>query len=306
MAKFNLNDILNSQSKSEPKRKGFIIQEIPIDNIIPSDKNQYGIREIEELASSIELTGLSHNLVVRDNENGTYELISGERRFNALKMLGWTTAPCKVEKHHNDVLAELQLILSNSTSRELTDYEKTYQAGRLKELLLELKKSGHEIPGKLRDRVAEIMNVSPTQIAIMESINKNLTPEFKEEFKDGNIGISTAYELSTLSPEKQEETHQEYKLTGPNAVKDVKKKTEKPVVSEPKTTVENRAVDTAYAIMFSGGGYVGGGHAHGVPLYRADLYEAFEDAETDRSARAEIWSDMEKAKAVKIVLSFIQ
>jgi hypothetical protein len=59
----------------------------------------------------------------------------------------------------------------------------------------------------------------------------------------------------------------------------------------------------AYAIRFNGGGYVGGGHAHGVALYRADLYETHEDAENDRIERAEYWSDMENAKAVKIILS---
>ena len=245
MAKFNLNDLLNNQSKPEPSKTSFIIREIPIDKIIPSDKNQYGIREIEELAASIELTGLSHNLVVRVKEDGTFELISGERRFNALKMLGWTSAPCKVEKQKNDVLAELQLILSNSTSRELTDYEKTYQAGRLKELLLELKKSGHKIPGKLRDRVAEIMNVSPTQVAIMESINKNLIPDFKEEFKDGKIGISVAYDLSTLPTEEQEQTVYEFKSSGIEAVKSVKKKSSKNVHTEREVIQRGKALTIA-------------------------------------------------------------
>ena len=248
MAKFNLNDLLNNQSKTELSKPGFIVREIPIDKIIPSDKNQYGIREIEELAASIELTGLSHNLVVRDKEDGTFELISGERRLNALKMLGWTSAPCKVEKQKNDTLAELQLILSNSTSRELTDYEKTYEAGRLKELLLELKKSGHNIPGKLRDRVAEIMNVSPTQVAIMESINKNLTPGFKEEFKAGSIGISAAYDISTLSPEKQVETHQAYKDSGSSAIKEVKKKENQQKPKESINISEKKAKALAVAI----------------------------------------------------------
>lgn len=250
MAKFNLNDLLNSQSKSEPKKQSFMIQEIPLDKIIPSDKNHYGIREIEELAASIELTGLSHNLVVRDNENGTYELISGERRFNALKMLMWITAPCKVEKQRNDVLAELQLILSNSTSRELTDYEKTYQAGRLKELLLELRKSGHEIPGKLRDRVAEIMKVSSTQVAIMESINKNLAPEFKEEFKAGSIGISAAYEIASLPQEKQKETFEEYKEKGVEAVKYVKRVKQEPIkINQPKATESKEQYDSLKSVL---------------------------------------------------------
>lgn len=226
MAKFNLNDLLNSQSKSEASKSSFVTREIPIDNIIPSSKNQYGIREIEELAASIELVGLLHNLVVREVEGGKYELISGERRYKAMKLLNYTTAPCKVEKQPDDLFSELKLIMANSTARELTDYEKTYQAARLKELLTELKESGFKIPGKMRDMIADIMNVSSTQVAIMESINKNLSPEFKEEFKDGKIGISTAYDLSKLPIEQQEQTLQKYKVAGNEAVKATKKKSQ--------------------------------------------------------------------------------
>ena len=78
MAKFNMNDLLNRQSKNENgKDGGFEITTIPLDRIDPSSANLYGIREIEELAASIESMGLLHNLVVRRKEGGRYEIISG-------------------------------------------------------------------------------------------------------------------------------------------------------------------------------------------------------------------------------------
>src|SRR5690606_27968424 len=36
-------------------------------------------------------------------------------------------------------------------------------------------------------------------------INKKLVPELKEEFKEGNVNITTAYELSRLPEEQQQE-----------------------------------------------------------------------------------------------------
>ncbi|MDU3355205.1 ParB N-terminal domain-containing protein [Clostridium sp.] len=54
------------------------------------------------MAEDIKINGLNHNLVVRPTENGTYELISGERRFTALSKLvleghkQFINIPCKV------------------------------------------------------------------------------------------------------------------------------------------------------------------------------------------------------------------
>ena len=232
--KFSMNDLLNSQSKPAQEKAGggFVIKNIPIEKIVPSESNKYGIRDILELADNIEAVGLMHNLLVKQPDAaGLYEIISGERRFRACKMLydggnkKYATVPCKVEDSEDTALSELKLIYANATSRELTDYEKTYQAIRIKELMLELKAKGFKFTGRMRDIVAGILDVSPAQMGRMESINEHLTPAFKEEFKEGSIGITTAYELSTLPEPAQAAALEEYKATGAAAVKDVKKKT---------------------------------------------------------------------------------
>ena len=165
---------------------------------------------MEELAESIREVGLLHNLVVRKcQESDRYELISGERRYWALKQLRdsgeiqWECAPCKVESGQTDAFAELQLLMANLQARELTDYEKVYQAQRAKELLLELKKQGHSFQGRTRENVACMLGVSNAQVGRMESIWNHLAPEVMQEFKEGKIGISVAYELSRLDKPEQ-------------------------------------------------------------------------------------------------------
>lgn len=70
-------------------------------------------------------------------------------------------------------MLDLSLIIGNAYNRELTPWEKTQQAQKLKEALLRAKKEdGLEITGKLRDIIADLMNESSTNVARMDSINK--------------------------------------------------------------------------------------------------------------------------------------
>lgn len=214
MSKFNLTQLMNTESKKQSV--AFKIDHISIEKLFPSDMNKYVVKDVTELKASIELTGLQQNLVVREVEDG-YEIISGHRRFKAMQELyeegneQFNRIPCKIQKSVDDLQAELQLIMANSTARELTDYEKTYQAARLKELLIELKRSGVQFSGRKRDIIAHLMNVSPTQIARMDSINNKLIPELKEEFGNEKINFTTAYETSRLPEEQQQEAVKEFK-----------------------------------------------------------------------------------------------
>lgn len=232
MAKFSVLDNLNNQSRAMAgqKKSGFTVEHVPLEKLVPSSANLYGIREIEELAANIESLGLMHNLVVR-KKGSLYEVISGERRYRACKLLfdggnaTYATIPCKVEVEENDALAELKLIYANASARVLTDSEKVQQAKRLKALFQQLRAEGYEIKGRLREIVAQALDVSPTQVARMESIGEKLIPELAEEFHAGNIGFVNAYDASTLPPEQQRDVAKEYRRDGAKAIKRAKKRT---------------------------------------------------------------------------------
>lgn len=253
MAKFNMMDLLNNNSKeaTEPtteKINKFKTISINVDDLVPSSENFYSVDEqgIEELKDSIEAFGLQQNLVVKRIDNNKYEIIAGHRRYLALKKLykegkeQFQYAPCKVENDEDAIRNKLILLITNSTARELTEYEKMQQAQKLKELLLEYKQ--HEkLPGRVREIVADILNVATSKIARMERISKNLSDDLKQEFKEENINISTAYEASKLPEDKQDEVYQEYKDRGNITIKDVKKKAE---VKEERTNKDVSNLDT--------------------------------------------------------------
>jgi len=248
MSKFNLSQLMNAESKKQGV--AFKVEHIQIDRIQPSPKNNYSVDEVAKLKASIELMGLQQNLVVRIKDDGMYELISGHRRLKAMQELysegnkDFAKVPCKIIKSTDDIQAELQLILANSTTRELTDYEKTYQAARLKELLTNMKKSGYQFTGRKRDIVAELMKVSPTQIARMDSINNKLIPELKEEFSEEKINITTAYEMSRLPEKQQQEAAQEYKEGKPLTPSIAKEKRQEVIESEQKEKPMTHELDS--------------------------------------------------------------
>ena len=217
---FSIKDIMSKESQSGAVIQ-FEILNIPIVKIEPSQINKYGIRDIEDLAASIEEMGLLHNLVVRDiNEYGLYEIISGERRYEACKLLfengneQFKYLPCKVEKSASDAIMELKLIHANATARVLTDAEKIYQAGRINDILYKLKEEGYEFSGRMRSIVAAILEFSDAQAGRMIKMDKDLTDEVKKEIKAGNVGITAAYELSTLDEDGQLDALKELKETG--------------------------------------------------------------------------------------------
>ena len=213
--KFSLSEgMLNGISKNIEKantleaKNNFKVEYIAINDIKRNEKNFYEIVNVDELAEDIKMNGLNHNLVVRKLENGTYELISGERRYTALNKLVqegnnlFALVPCKVIEA-NDIDAEIILIQANAQTRELTDLEKLEQVKRLKELYTTKKANGENIPGKIRNLIANDLNLSSTQVSRYESINNNLIPELKEVLESGNLTIANASEFSALSEDNQ-------------------------------------------------------------------------------------------------------
>lgn len=250
MAKFNMMELLNNNSKSPLEHNDtsekFETVQISINNIVPSPNNFYSIEEekLKGLKDSIELLGLQQNLVVKKIEKNKYEIIAGHRRYLAMKKLyeegniNFEYIPCKVEDD-DYIKNELKLLMTNSTTRELSDWEKITQTKKLKDLLTEYKKK-EKLPGRVRDIIADILSTSPTQVARMESISKNLVEEFKDELKDDNIKISVAYELSKLPEDKQKEVFEEHQDKKDITIKTVKEKeTEEEIeVLEGQITVE--------------------------------------------------------------------
>lgn len=204
---FNLAELARNLAADGVSKMNTIAVEdvrlIPAEKISANAGNFYEKSDIDELASSIELTGLIHPIVVKEDGQGGYIIIDGERRFTAMKQLETEMIPAIIRRPVNDVLEELMLIEANRTQRKMSAADIAVQAERYTELLAKLKESGVEIPGRLRDRVAEAMQISSAKLARLHAIMKNLQEPYLGEFKAGTLNESVAYDLSKLSPGRQ-------------------------------------------------------------------------------------------------------
>lgn len=220
-AKFDIKQLMSEASKAtqeeNAERKTVTV---PLDMLDASPENLYSMNGIEELAASIEMVGLLQPPLIRKKPNGRYAVIAGHRRRAALKMLveggneEYKTIPCVLVQHDDDVMAELQLLMANSTARVMTDADKVYQAERIKELLTRLKESGYKFGMRMRDVLAQLMNTSYTNAGRYESIIKNLSEDWRRLFTEGRISITTAYELSRREEAEQSAMIDKYKATG--------------------------------------------------------------------------------------------
>lgn len=235
---WNVMDALNNKTKAaaeDNKTKArFRTKDIAIKQMYSNDKNFYSIPDIEQLAQDILAVGLLENLtVVHDPcDCGEYRIIAGERRWRALTLLvengyeEFSVASCQIKTPAEEHEEMIQLIIAN-TYRNKTVADILEEQKTLEETLKYMKENGLTLhgykldSGRLRDVIANMMQVSSTKIGQIESINKKLIPEFTEELKEGRLTFSAAYEISKMSEDIQEgmlEHHREKGLT----YKDVK------------------------------------------------------------------------------------
>ena len=202
---------------------------IDIDLIEPNKNNFYEMSEIEALADDIERQGLMTALVVSEQNGGKYELISGHRRLVALKSLIADgrrrngKVPCFIKGAKPNTETELDLIMLNATQRKYSDADTMREYDELTRIFKELEAEGKTIKGRIRDRIAEALNVSPAQVGKLDNIKHNAIPDVEQAVKAGDMSISTANEVAKLAPEKQQEIITEKPKISHKEVKEIQK-----------------------------------------------------------------------------------
>ena len=218
-AKFNLTELLNQRSieqagaAEEVKEAGqqggrqeareHEVVMIGIEDLVPSKDNFYHVDA--GLKRSMELVGVLQPLLVNKPENGKYKVIAGHRRRLAAMELvkegneQFRFLPCVYKKE--DVMDRLAIIMANRF-REKTDWEKMTEAVEAEALAKELKKE-YGIEGRTREVLSEITGVAEAQLGRYKAIYNNLLPELMEKFKNGNLVVSVAVELSGMEEDMQ-------------------------------------------------------------------------------------------------------
>ncbi|WP_241156448.1 MULTISPECIES: ParB/RepB/Spo0J family partition protein [unclassified Adlercreutzia] len=111
------------------------LDEVPIESVVPNPdqpRTNFKKEEIEELANSIEKDGLLQPILVRTIREGKYQIIAGERRWQACKSIGLKTVPVRIKDVDEDRALELALV-ENVQRSDLNPIEEAYGYKRLME-----------------------------------------------------------------------------------------------------------------------------------------------------------------------------
>ena len=214
MAGFNVLDMLNVESISKAKKtEEYLDITLDYKDIVITELNKYSMNELEEMAAGIQMAGGLQQPLVLGRVDEEFRLISGHRRIAGIDILvqegqkKFRKVPCRY-RDMSELEFRIELLIGNTFNRKMTDYDRMIQAQEWKEVLQQAKKDGSLVLEKgqrVRDFVAAILGSSTGKVGQLEAINKNAVEEVKEQFKDGNIGVTAAYAVSQLPNGQQKE-----------------------------------------------------------------------------------------------------
>ena len=208
---------LNLENK---KDNGLLL--IPIEKIF-RDENQprkeFDKEKIEELAQSISKNGLIQPLILTKNDNDSYTLVAGERRWRAaqianLKILPSLLLPTDLDKDEISLIENIQ-----RENLKVTEEAQAYQK------LIDKNNYTHDqlskIVGKSRSHITNLLRIL------------NLNEYFSELLNKGIISMGHARALVGKKPEDLDERLLSQINIGKASVRDIENNYSKKKKSEP-------------------------------------------------------------------------
>jgi len=173
-----LEALLGPVNKEQAAQEG-ALREVPIQSIKPNPfqpRRTIEPSKLQELADSIQASGLLQPVVVRETSSGHYELIAGERRWRATQKLGWQKIPVVVKEADDRTLLTLAII-ENIQRAELSPLE---EAASYQRLIDEFKASQGDVArlvGRDRSTVANALRLLKLPAEVRELLEKRQLSE---------------------------------------------------------------------------------------------------------------------------------
>ena len=191
-------------------------EEIRIDQIFPFENHPFKVLDddrMQELVLSIKANGVLSPVIVRPDDEGTYEMISGHRRMHAAKLAGLTTVPAIVKQLTNDE-AVILMVDANIQREEILPSERAFsfkmkldaisRRGNRTDLTcgLEVHKLEEVNEKKARDKVGSDVGMGGRQVQRYIRLTE-LCPELLQMVDDKRLGLNLAVDISYFDKDLQ-------------------------------------------------------------------------------------------------------
>lgn len=148
-----------------------LIEEIKL-SAIKANKDQprknFDSEKIDALAISIKEHGIVQPIVVRSLDSH-YQIIAGERRWQAAKSIGLETIPCLIKEYDDSIVAEIALV-ENLQREDLNDIEEALAYSMLIEKYNFTQEKLSNAVGKSRSNIANTMRLLKLDKKIQKTI----------------------------------------------------------------------------------------------------------------------------------------
>lgn len=183
---------LSSLLQESVDSSGASVHELSVLDIEPNPKQprrNFDQDALKTLADSISEVGVLSPILVREKENGLYEIIAGERRWRASKLAGKKKIPAIVKNYETKEVMEIALI-ENLQREDLNPFEEAMGYQTLKEQF-----------GLTQEEIAQRVSKSRSTVAnILRILN---LPDFVlKEIKNGKVSVGHAKALSSLESDE--------------------------------------------------------------------------------------------------------
>jgi len=198
------NDIQSASDKNADKVVGNIV-ELDIDSIEVNPfqpRSHFNDEALQELASSIRELGVIQPITVRKLDFNKFQLVSGERRFRASKLIGLETIPAYIRIANDQESLEMALV-ENIQRQDLDPIEIALSYQRLiDEIQLTQEKLSGRV-GKKRSTIANYMRLL------------KLDPIIQTGIRDGFVSMGHGRALVNIET-KEEQISIYEKIVGNN------------------------------------------------------------------------------------------
>jgi ParB family chromosome partitioning protein len=169
-----------------------IVDNLPLSQLIPSlQAIRSDMTDIEKLAKSIKENGLLHPIVVRSKSENLFEIVAGNRRYNACKMLGWKQISCHIVEMDDKSAYEVSLI-ENVQRRSMDPIQEGLAFKKY------IDEYGWGSMTELAKRIGKSNSYVSRRIALL-----NLPKDVLEAIRNQEIAASTSEELLNLDQAEQ-------------------------------------------------------------------------------------------------------
>lgn len=168
-------EVHSASDKDADKLVG-AIAEIEIALIRPNPdqpRTQFNKEALQELAISISELGIIQPITVRKNNNDTYTIISGERRYRAAKLAGMKAIPAYIRIADDQSMLEMALV-ENIQREELDPVEIALSYQRLIEECELTQESMSDRVGKKRSTITNYLRLLKLQPIIQAGLRDKM------------------------------------------------------------------------------------------------------------------------------------